>query len=183
MMRILLPTLLCFPFLFFSQTTAKVVGISDGDTITVLLKGNVQKKLRLAEVDCPENRQPFGKNAKKFTSDQVFARQIMFTETDKDRYGRSVAKVYYDNGKYLSAEIIKAGYGWWYYAYSKDSGLGKMQETAKNNKLGLWQDKKAVSPWDFRKQQRENAKKNRLQKQLEPVKMKQEYAFGKEKTA
>ncbi|WP_223559716.1 thermonuclease family protein [Chryseobacterium lathyri] len=165
-MRIFLSALLCFPLLFFSQTTAKVVGISDGDTITVLLDGNVQKKLRLAEVDCPENRQPFGKNAKKFTSDQVFAKQIRFIETNKDRYGRSVAKIYYDNGKYLSAEIIKAGYGWWYYSYSKNADLGKMQETAKNKKLGLWQDKKAVSPWDFRKEQRENAKKKRLQKQL-----------------
>ncbi|MGG5207340.1 thermonuclease family protein [Chryseobacterium sp. MIQD13] len=164
-MKILLSALLCFPFLLFSQTTAKVIGISDGDTITVLLDGNVQKKLRLAEVDCPENRQPFGKNAKKFTSDQVFARQITFTETTKDRYGRSVAKVYYGKGKYLSAEIIKAGYGWWYYSFSDDTDLGKMQETAKNQKLGLWQDKKAISPWDFRKLQRENAKKNQLQKE------------------
>ncbi|REC73421.1 nuclease [Chryseobacterium elymi] len=166
-MRIFLSALLCFPFLLFSQITAKVVGISDGDTITVLLDGNVQKKLRLAEVDCPENRQPFGKNAKKFTSEQVFAKNIRFIETNKDRYGRSVAKIYYDNGKYLSAEIIKAGYGWWYYSYSKNTDLGKMQETAKNKKLGLWQDKKAISPWDFRKEQRENAKKKRLQKQRE----------------
>lgn len=166
-MKILFSVLLCFPLSFFSQTTAKVIGISDGDTITVLLDGNVQKKLRLAEVDCPEKRQPFGKNAKKFTSDQVFDRQVIFTETNKDRYGRSVAKVYYNNGKYLSEEIIKAGYGWWYYAYSKDTDLGKMQDTAKARKLGLWQDKKAVSPWDFRKEQRENAKKRRLKKLME----------------
>jgi len=166
-MRILLYALICFPLSFFSQKKAKVVGISDGDTITVLLDGNIQQKLRLAEVDCPENRQPFGKNAKKFTSDKVFGKQITFTETNKDRYGRSVAKVYYDKGKYLSAEIIKAGYGWWYYSYSKDISLGKMQDTAKIQKLGLWQDKKAVSPWDFRKEQRENAKKKRLEKQLQ----------------
>jgi micrococcal nuclease len=166
-MRIFLYALVCFPLSFFSQTKAKVVGISDGDTITVLLDGNIQQKLRLAEVDCPENRQPFGKNAKKFTSDKVFGKHITFTETNKDRYGRSVAKVYYDKEKYLSAEIIKAGYGWWYYSYSKDLSLGKMQDTAKIRKLGLWQDKKAVSPWDFRKEQRENAKKKRLQKQLQ----------------
>ncbi|SHF68160.1 thermonuclease family protein [Chryseobacterium vrystaatense] len=166
-MRIFLCALLCLPLSFFSQTLAKVVGISDGDTITVLLDGNIQKKLRLAEVDCPEKRQPFGKNAKQFTSDQVFAKQIRFAEMKKDRYGRSVAKVYYDNGKYLSEEIIKAGYGWWYYSYSKDKNLGKIQDTAKNKKLGLWQDKKAVSPWEFRKEQRENAKKKRLQKQME----------------
>ncbi|MDR6922282.1 thermonuclease family protein [Chryseobacterium sp. 2987] len=164
-MRILFYAFLCFPFSLFSQTTAKVVGISDGDTITVLLDGNIQKKLRLAEVDCPENKQPFGKNAKQFTSDQIFAKKITFTEIKTDRYGRSIAKVYYDNGKYLSAEIIKAGYGWWYYTYSKDSLLGKMEKSARVHKVGLWQDKKAISPWDYRKKRREEARKKRLQKQ------------------
>lgn len=60
--------------LFYAQTSAKVIAISDGDTITVLLEGNIQKKLRLAEVDCPESGQAFGKNAKQFTSDQVLAK-------------------------------------------------------------------------------------------------------------
>ncbi|WP_082377072.1 thermonuclease family protein [Chryseobacterium indologenes] len=164
-MRKLFYACLCFPFFLFSQTVAKVVGISDGDTITVLLDGNIQKKLRLAEVDCPENKQPFGKNARQFTSDQVFTKKITFTETKMDRYGRSIAKVYYDNGKYLSAEIIKAGYGWWYQAYSKDKSLGEMQDSAKVRKLGLWQDKKAISPWDYRKKRREEALKKRLQNQ------------------
>ena len=81
------------------------MGISDGDTITVLLEGNTQKKLRLAEVDCPESGQPFGKNAKQFTSGQVFGKQISFIETDTDRYGRTIAKVYYDNGKYVITSI------------------------------------------------------------------------------
>lgn len=139
------------PFILFSQTAAKVVGISDGDTITVLLEGNIQKKLRLAEVDCPESGQPFGKNAKQFTSDQVFGKQVTFVETDTDRYGRAIAKVYYDNEKYLSAEIIKAGFGWWYYYFSKDKSLEDLQQQAKLSKLGLWQDNNAVSPWEYRK--------------------------------
>jgi endonuclease YncB( thermonuclease family) len=48
----------------FAQITAKVVGIKDGDTVVILEKNNTQKTLRLAEVDCPESKQPFGKNAK-----------------------------------------------------------------------------------------------------------------------
>ena len=92
---------------FFAQITAKVVGIKDGDTIVILEDGNKTKTLRLAEVDCPESGQPFGKNAKDFTSSQVFGKIISFVETDQDRYGRTIAKVYYDNGKYLSKEIIK----------------------------------------------------------------------------
>lgn len=145
---------LLFSLTVFSQTTAKVVGISDGDTITVLLEGNIQKKLRLAEVDCPESGQPFGKNAKQFTSEQVFGKQISFIETDTDRYGRTIAKVYYDTDKYLSAEIIKAGLGWWYYYFSKDKSLGILEQEAKLRKLGLWQDDNAVSPWEYRKSKR-----------------------------
>ena len=129
-MKKLIFLFLLFPFIAFSQTIAKVIGISDGDTITVLLEGNIQKKLRLAEEDCPESRQAFGKNAKQFTSEQVFEKQISFRETDTDRYGRTIAKVYYDNGKYLSAEIIKAGLGWWYYYFSNDQSVEKMEQDA-----------------------------------------------------
>ncbi|AZA47038.1 nuclease [Chryseobacterium carnipullorum] len=155
-MRKLIFLILLLPLSVFSQTVSKVVAITDGDTITVLLDGNIQKKLRLAEVDCPESGQPFGKNAKQFTSEQVFGKQISFIETDTDRYGRTIAKVYYDNEKYLSAEIIKAGLGWWYYHFSKDKSLGDLEQEAKLNKLGLWQDDNAVSPWEYRKMKREN---------------------------
>lgn len=136
--------------ILFSQTKAKVVGIKDGDTIVALLENNTQETLRLADIDCPENGQPFGKNAKQFTSSQVFGKAIEFYRTDKDRYGRTIAKVFYDDKKYLSAEIIKAGYGWWYYKYSNNIELGKDQDLAKEQKLGLWSDTNAIAPWDFR---------------------------------
>lgn len=102
--------------------------------------------MRFAEVDCPESGQPFGKNAKQFTSSQVFGKQISFYETGQDRYGGAVAIVYTPEGKYLSAEIIKAGMGWWYFQYSKNKELGKMQALAKSKGIGLWQDKNAISP-------------------------------------
>lgn len=134
-----------------AQIKAKVIKISDGDTITVLLEGNVQKKLRLAEVDCPESGQAFGKNAKDFTSSAVFGKEITFIETDTDRYGRTIAKVYYDNEKYLSEELIRAGLGWWYHYFSKNVDLGKLEQQARGKKLGLWSDANAISPWDYRK--------------------------------
>ncbi|MDW9382589.1 thermonuclease family protein [Chryseobacterium sp. JV558] len=154
-MKRLMLLYLLFPVFLFSQTTGKVIKISDGDTITLLLKGNQQKKIRLAEVDCPENGQAFGKNAKQFTSAQVFGKTVSFVETKTDRYGRSIARVYYDDGKYLSKELIKAGMGWWYFSYSKDASLGKIQENAQYRKVGLWQDVNAVAPWDYRKMKRE----------------------------
>lgn len=136
--------------IFFAQIVAKVIAIKDGDTVVVLLEGNIQKTLRLGEVDCPENSQPFGKNAKQFTSDQIFGKQINFIETDTDRYGRTIAKIYYDN-KYLSAEIIKAGFGWWYYHYSNDKNLKMLEEEASKNKIGLWFDPNSIPPWEWRK--------------------------------
>lgn len=150
MKNLIIFTLLFLSAILFAQTKGKVIAIKDGDTIVALLEGNVQKTLRLAEVDCPESGQPFGKNAKQFTSSQVFSKEIIFYETDTDRYGRTIAKVYYDNGKYLSAELIKSGLGWWYHQYSKNKELGKMQDSAKSKELGLWQDKEAISPYEWR---------------------------------
>ncbi|GAA5100507.1 thermonuclease family protein [Chryseobacterium ginsengisoli] len=140
--------------LIFSQVKGKIIKIKDGDTVVVLLSDKTQETLRLAEVDCPENSQPFGKNAKKFTSSQVFGKNVTFYKVNKDRYGRTIAKIFYGNDKYLSKEIIKAGFGWWYFKASKDTELQKIQNKAKEKKLGLWVDKNAVSPWDFRKNRR-----------------------------
>lgn len=149
-MKYLYIFLLFFSNIVFAQISGKVIGIKDGDTVVILLEGNIQKTLRVAEVDCPENSQPFGKNAKQFTSDQIFGKQINFIETDTDRYGRAIAKIYYDN-KYLSAEIIKAGFGWWYYHYSNDKNLKMLEDEASKNKIGLWSDPNSIPPWEWRK--------------------------------
>ena len=132
-MKYLYIFLLFFSNIVFAQISGKVIGIKDGDTVVIFTWRKHTKTLRLAEVDCPENSQPFGKNAKQFTSDQIFGKQINFIETDTDRYGRTIAKIYYDN-KYLSTEIIKAGFGWWYYHYSNDKNLKMLEDEASKNK-------------------------------------------------
>lgn len=142
----------------YSQVTAKVISIKDGDTVVVLDKFNTQITLRLAEVDCPESGQPFGKNAKQFTSSQIYGKQIIFYKVSADRFGRTIAKIYYDNGNYLSSEIIKNGFGWWYFRYSNDEKLGTLEKNAKTLKIGLWSDKKATPPWEWRSA---NTNKNR----------------------
>jgi micrococcal nuclease len=151
--------------LFFSisvslaaQIKGKVIKIKDGDTVVVLLEDKTQQTLRLAEVDCPESGQAFGNNAKQFTSGQVFGKNIIFYKVGKDRYGRSVAGVFYDGDKYLSREIVKSGFGWWYFKASKNTELQKFQEEAKVKKLGLWSDKNAISPWEFRKSKKSKVK-------------------------
>ncbi|MDI9256518.1 thermonuclease family protein [Flavobacterium sedimenticola] len=146
--------LLVTNFIYSQKTlTAKVVGIKDGDTVVVLDSLNNQITLRLAEVDCPEKSQPFGTKAKQFTSDQIYLKTIKYVVTDTDRYGRSIAMIYYDvDNKYLSAEIIKAGMGWHYKRYSKSKELALFEDNAKKNKIGLWIDNNPIEPSEWRKQ-------------------------------
>ena len=147
--------LFIFSSALYCQTTlsAKVIGIKDGDTVVVLDTLNNQTTLRLAEVDTPEKSQAFGTKAKQFTSDQIYLKTIKYVVTDTDRYGRSIAMIYYDtDNKYLSAEIIKAGMGWHYKRYSTSKKLALLEDNAKKNKIGLWIDNNPIAPWEWRKQ-------------------------------
>ena len=141
--------LLVIIFISCSNQKAKVIGVKDGDTIVVLLKNNETQTLRLAEIDCPEKSQAFGMKAKQFTSSQVYGKYITFRTIAKDKYGRSIAKVYYDD-KYLSEEIIKAGFAWFYKRYSNNKRLELLEHEAKRNKLGIWSDKTTIEPYKFR---------------------------------
>lgn len=51
----------------------RVVSIADGDTLTILT-GTQQVKIRLAEIDTPERKQPWGNRAKQALSDKVFGK-------------------------------------------------------------------------------------------------------------
>ncbi len=78
--------------------TGRVVGISDGDTITVLHNGKGER-IRLHGIDCPEKRQAFGNRAKQFTSNLVFAKTVTVQVLDRDRYGRTVGVVLLPDGR------------------------------------------------------------------------------------
>ena len=89
--------------------TARVISVADGDSITVLAPGNMKLKIRLYGIGCPEGGQAFGRRAKQFTSTQCYRKTIQYREVDADRYGRTVATVYLEDGRELNLEIHKAG--------------------------------------------------------------------------
>ncbi|WP_319405809.1 thermonuclease family protein [uncultured Desulfosarcina sp.] len=132
----------------------EVVGISDGDTITVLHNGKGEK-IRLYGIDTPEMKQAFGKRAKQFTSDQVFRKTVKVVPMDTDRYGRTVGMVYPISGaESLNEAIVREGYAWVYRKYCKAdfcAGWLEVEQTAKGRGLGLWVDGSAVPPWEFRR--------------------------------
>jgi len=136
-----------------AQTKAKVIGIKDGDSIEVLLEGNKNIVIRFAEIDCPEKNQPYGKKAKSFVSDLIFGKEITYIKTDQDRYGRTIAKVYF-KGAYLSETLIKNGLVWHNTKYSKSRHLASLEKEARKNKIGLWADPNPIAPWEWRKTKR-----------------------------
>ena len=132
--------------------TGKVVGVSDGDTITVLRDRHPQK-IRLYGIDCPEKRQPFGTRAKQFTSDMVFGKAVEVDPVDTDRYGRTVAFVVVGN-RLLNEELIRSGLAWVYDRYCYDSicdNWKNFQLRARLDKRGLWGDSGEIPPWEFRR--------------------------------
>lgn len=141
--------------LLAAEYTGKVVGISDGDTLTLLVPDGAsfkQVKVRLGEIDTPESKQPYGQRAKQALSDLAYNQQARVVVQDTDRYGRTVGRVYVGSLD-VNAEMIRQGAAWAYRQYLKDQSLLKLEADAKAAKRGLWglPEAERCPPWDWRK--------------------------------
>jgi endonuclease YncB( thermonuclease family) len=118
--------------------TGKVVGVSDGDTITVL-RGRTLVKIRLHGIDAPETGQDFGTRAKQAASELAFGEVVTVQPRGTDRYGRTVAVVLLPDGRNLNHELVRSGYAWWYRTYAPgDATLAWLETEARGARRGLW---------------------------------------------
>jgi endonuclease YncB( thermonuclease family) len=127
----------------------KVVGVSDGDTITVLDSGRRQYKIRLSQIDAPEKRQDYGMRSKRSLSRLVYGKQVSVEIAATDKYGRAVGKVLVD-GKDANLEQVQRGMAWVYRAYAKDHAYFAAEDSARKARIGLWAQADPVPPWKFR---------------------------------
>ena len=136
--------------------TGRVVGIADGDTLTVLDTSNTQHKIRLSGIDSPEKGQPFGQVCKQSLSDLAYGQTVAVEASKLDRYGRVIGKVLVDNQD-ANLEQIRRGCGWHYKKYQNEQPLddrlsyGRAEDVARTSRVGLWADAGAVPPWEWRK--------------------------------
>ena len=130
--------------------SGEVIGIADGDTLTVLTETNQQQRIRLAEIDAPEKRQPFGTKSRQSLSDLCFGKKAEVTARATDRYKRIVAHVRCA-GIDANAEQIKRGMAWVYRRYAKDHNMYVLEQGAKGAKQGLWADSSPIPPWEWRR--------------------------------
>jgi micrococcal nuclease len=138
--------------------TGKVVGVADGDTITVL-QDRTQHKIRLYGIDCPESHQDFGNSAKQFVSNLVFGKNIIVIQDDIDRYSRIVGTVYI-NDLNVNQEIVRQGFAWVYPQYCKKPICRQwveLEAKAKNAKIGLWSHPNPTPPWEFRRSKHQSS--------------------------
>lgn len=143
---------------------ARVVKISDGDTVRVLTALCPPKKqcqpgqmnnvrIRLAEIDAPESSQPYGKAAKRTLQNWLQGPQVTLNVVSWDRYGRAVAHVH-QQGRWLNADLVNAGAAWVYRKYNDTPGLLKLEGVARAQRRGLWSlaAPERIPPWEYRRQ-------------------------------
>jgi endonuclease YncB( thermonuclease family) len=145
--------------------TGRVVGVTDGDTITVLDANRQQHKIRLGGIDAPEKAQPFGQRSKENLSRLVFNKEVQVDWTKRDRYQRIVGKVWVQPSDCPTCPMtldaghaqITVGLAWWYRKYaneqpSQDRGQYEFSEQeAKARRVGLWSEPDPVPPWEWRR--------------------------------
>ena len=160
-MKTLVAVILALPALVSADIiSGRVVGVADGDTITVLDNTNAQHKIRLAGIDAPEKKQPFGNVSKKSLSDMVYGRYVDVDWQKQDQYGRVVGKVLV-NGADVNLEQVHRGMAWFYRKYQNELvvedrlAYHQAEEYAQNNAVGLWLDAEVIAPWDFRKRKKQ----------------------------
>jgi micrococcal nuclease len=127
----------------------KVIGIADGDTLTLLVDAK-PLKIRLANIDAPEKAQSFGERSKQSLSDLCFGKDASYKEQDMDRYGRTVAVVTC-GGVEVNRAQIELGMAWVYPKYNKDLTLPGLEAMARKESRGLWSDTEPTPPWEFRR--------------------------------
>ncbi len=154
--RYTLILLACFSLNTFAagnpQITGTVVGVADGDTLSVLDSSKREYRVRLAEIDAPESSgQAFGNQAKHALSRLCYRKLAEITVHTKDRYGRNVGVVTCD-GVNANAKMVESGLAWVYTQYaSANSPLFGLEQQARLAKRGLWRDANPVPPWEWRK--------------------------------
>ncbi|MEK6789969.1 MAG: thermonuclease family protein [Pseudomonadota bacterium] len=140
-----------------AQISGYVISIADGDTLTLLTANKERVKVRLAEIDTPEKKQPYGQKAKQELASLTFNQDAQISVIDTDRYGRVVGRVVVD-GLDVNAELVRRGAAWVYRDYLKRPELIPLEAEARRQRKGLWAlpAPERMPPWQWRKEQRES---------------------------
>lgn len=162
-------------FAFAEELFGRVVGVTDGDTVTVLDGQNRQHEVRLSAIDspetschqkrpsasddaCVEHGQPFGKAAKRSLSDLVYGRDVKVVLQRGESYGRAIGTIWVVGGVNANLEQVRRGMAWHYKRYAAKEqtpadydAFDQAENSARRGRVGLWSSAgNAVAPWEYR---------------------------------
>jgi endonuclease YncB( thermonuclease family) len=143
---------LLLPLYSCAQLTGKVVAIADGDSFTMLVD-NKQVKIRLHGIDCPEKGQDYYQVAKQYLSDLIFNKTVVAQKTKTDKYRRTIAIVTV-GGVNVNEKLLEKGLAWHYREFDNNPTWQRLEDNARNKKVGLWQEPNPIPPWEYRKKKR-----------------------------
>ena len=129
----------------------QVVRVSDGDTITVQAADSVEPvRVRLAQIDAPEKKQPYGPEAKAALTALLSAHSVTVEYEKTDRYGRIIGQVTAD-GVDVNRTLVETGMAWVYRDYPHTVAYEHAEAGAREAHRGLWTDPYPTPPWVYRR--------------------------------
>ena len=137
------------PALSWADFAARVVTVHEGDRLTIHHDGR-SETIYLKDIDCPELKQPYGKQAKHVTAAFVGNREIVVRALTRDKRGRTSAEVLLPSGQNVGRELVKEGLAWSQRSGSGDRSLGDLEELARAERKGLWSEPNPVQPWKWK---------------------------------
>lgn len=139
-----------FPVPKGDTVTGRCVGVHDGDSLTVLVDGDRQVKVRLDAIDAPELGQAFSRVSRESLSALVFNKECRVESLGPDKFQRTLGRVTVD-GQDVNAAMLEAGMAWHYDRFDDRQSMADKQTAARAAGLGLWADAHPVAPWAWRK--------------------------------
>ena len=138
-----------------AAAAATVISVGDGDTLRVLDRGQ-RLTIRVACIDAPEMPQtPYGQQARDVLQSLLpVGSTITLKAQTTDRYGRTVAEVFTQNGANVGLTLVQQGHAFAYRQYLKQCdewAYLDREKLAERYRLGVWRSAGGIErPWDFR---------------------------------
>jgi endonuclease YncB( thermonuclease family) len=144
------------------QLHGRVIGVHDGDSLTLLDGSRHQHKIRLNGIDAPELGQPYGQASRRALLQQAVRRKATAHCIKTDAYGRQICQVTVDELD-LALHQLGSGMAWYFGRYRRDLPQDLQQQYeateqhSRQDSTGLWSQPSPMPPWQWRAAQRPKA--------------------------
>jgi endonuclease YncB( thermonuclease family) len=135
-----------------AMLSGTVVAIHDGDTVTLESDGR-RIRVRLAQIDAPEQGQPWGRRAREALTKLADRRPARVRVVDRDEYGRAVGDLFVAD-VFVNEALVREGHAWSYPRYIRSPEIPAAEQEARREKRGLWRlpSTERQPPWDWRRE-------------------------------